>query len=241
MSIDDADEDIVAAIIARDNFHPYNPIMNFNSELGFTNDVFSFLREQEIEWVNSFSNAENPFDEMGIGYVQGALHNKAGLVQVGNGIGNNDFGWLFEDGDAGGGGGGSGSNDCRKNAKQYKDSPDFVYNNKLRKIKGMLKTTNAYTHCKTGNYYKNKQGNWILWTNRVYLTFSGAKSCNCPDENNIMTGIWVTENTSWTGLTEKYFWHDLKPTYLSSDNEMTGLLGMHRSNNYNSTVVTSLE
>jgi len=239
MPIDEADEDIVAAIIARDNFYPYNPIMNFTSQIGFTNDVYSILRGQEINWTNSSSHGENPFDEIGMGYVQSAMHNASGQVQIAKSIGDQDLDWLFDDGSGGGGGGGS--NDCRKDGEQYKDSPKFVYNNKTRILKGMLKTTNAYTHCKTGNYYQDKFGNWILWTNRVYLKFSGAKSCNCPTENNIITDIWLTENTSWTGLTEKYFWHDSKPTYLTSGNNMVGMWGMHSCDNYNSTVITNLK
>jgi len=41
------------------------------------------LRSQEIDWLeNSFESTENPFDAIGIGYVQSAFHNQSGKVKV---------------------------------------------------------------------------------------------------------------------------------------------------------------
>ena len=236
-SIEEADEDRVAAIIARDNFFPYNPVMNFNSKLSFTNTAYSMLRAQEIQWTKGdFLSVENPFDEFGIGYVQSAMHNESGLVQIGSGIGNHDLWWIFDDG---GGTTNPPPVTCKTNAEQYKDSPIFSHKNKNRKVKGLLRTHDNRTYCKTGNYYQDKYGSWILWTNRVYLKFSGAKSCDCPT-NQTITPIPYTENTSWTGLTEKYFWHTLMPTYLSSANSTLGITGMHSCNNYSSVIFTNL-
>ncbi|MDR1345601.1 MAG: hypothetical protein LBK03_02725 [Bacteroidales bacterium] len=238
-SIDKADEDEVAALIIRDNFFPYNPVLSFINQIGFTESAYPVLRAQEIEWLeNSFESALNPFDKVGVGYVQSALHNQSGQVMVGKGLGDWDVNFpyvipnpsiildptptLAT------------TSSCRTSAEQYKDSPDFVYNKKTRKLKGLLRTHNNRTYCKTGCYYKSTVG-WILWTNKVSLEFSGIKSFDCPYKNRT-NAIEATTNDSGTGLTEKYYW-TATPSYLFST---PNILGWHKCNHYNSTVIANI-
>jgi len=227
--IDKANEDEVAAIISRDNFFPYYPTRVFLERLGYSESAYTMLLSQEMEWLNGSSLEEgNPFEEVGVGYIQSTLHNQFGNVQIGGII----LDWdVTHEGETP-----NPNYTCKKDAEQYRDSPEFSYGGKKRKLKGLLRTHSNRTYCKTACYYKNTFGNWILWTNTVYVEFSGRKSLNCPT-NTMFTSIPTTKNSSWTGLTEKYYWHDITPTYLMPTPQ---IIGKHKCNNYSHTVITNL-
>jgi len=264
-SIEEADEETVSEYIKEDNFFPFNPLMKFIQQIGFTNSHYPVLRAKEIEWLASparFETEANPFDVVGAGYVQSALHNTLGQVKIK--VENDEFEVEF----AGEGGGddspvftSTSGNDgnsfwafffysyhiktnpdkiCGKKDKDKDQKVQFYIPTKIaqRELRGRLVTTGSHVYGKTTNYYKSGK-NWLLWTNRVSLNYGGEKWNYCDYESPIsFTNI---NNTSWTGLTEKYFWFSKRPAYLIPD-EFVHISGVHWTPNYpGNHVVTELK
>ena len=201
--IDKADEEVIADYVIKDDFFPFNPLMNFIEQFGFKESAYPVLREQEKEWLaKHFDSAENPFDILGAGYVQSALHNSKGNVMIEGQL----LDWdLALNADAKG---------CATTKEKYADSPYFYYNGKTRHYKGMVKTTSINVHAKTGAYYTNNAGNSTLWLTSVEVGFFGKKWPTCYYEGPV-DNVPNCKNDSKAGLTEKYFTFNLSPTYLN--------------------------
>jgi len=236
-SIEDANEEVVDAYITGTNFFQFNPLMQFIEQIGFTNSAYPVLRVQEIEWLaTSFETAENPFDAVGAGYVQSALHNTGGCVKIcdcivgynmedcGDGKKQKSGSWCFTS---------DPDDECDSRDVKYKDK-DFDGN---KRLKGKIATSTINVHGKTGVYKKGTK-NWSLWTKRVDIVISGRKWLQC-DPYNPQEVLFNKDNTSWTGLTEKYhtFWNT--PTYIARTGYTT-ITGIHRcKDSKNGTIIAS--
>ena len=256
--IDDADEDLVLEYVIEDNFFPFNPLEEFIELIGFTNSAYPMLREQEIQWLADdirFETEENPFDAVGAGYVQSALHNNECLVVI-----DQIEDWNEEEGSRGPICGGIlnfgltikgslhfihnwGTNpdkECSKRESNREIDKSFSYKNKNRKLKGVLVTGGAHVRAKTVNYVK--VGVWWLWTNKVYVNFNGDKLTHCYDLSSTISAS--ASNNSTTGLTEKYYWFNngiahINPTWLIPDG-IAHITGNHFGNNYSTAIKTEL-
>ncbi len=229
--IDEANEDIIAEHVIKDDFFPFNPLIDFIEQFGFSESAYPVLREQEKEWLAKyFETAENPFDIVRAGYVQSALHNNKGKVVIEGQV----LGWdlAMSTGE---------KDDCQKSGEMYKDHPVFSYNGKNRKLKGMLNTTAINVHAKSGCYYQNKPGGaWILWLTKVEVAFSGGKWLNCGPLYPI--NVPHTNGSSSGGLTEKYHTFYQSPTYLTAGSGygIYSITGIHKCVKANTVLGTGI-
>jgi hypothetical protein len=91
----------------------------------------------------------------------------------------------------------------------------------------------AFIYAKTINFYKSGKC-WIQWTNRVYQkTIKGIKCTHCDYDSPIGSNI---DDTSWTGLTERYHWFNERPTYI-----VQNLVVDHWGKNYTQFVQTVIK
>ena len=222
--IDEADEDTVAAHVIADNFFPFNPLMDFIEQIGFTaNSLYPILREQEIAWMANnerFESELNPFDEMGAGYVQSALHNTEGNVKVHKGLGitqNITMSLSFSVPI----GGTNSDNFCnRKRDKVKSRDYTFTYNGKTRQIRTVLATTSCNIRGKTVAYYRNGANKpWLLWLVRVDVDFAGTKWRDCRDGFDHRPITKSKASHAAAGLVDVYatFKSDDLPTYIIPD------------------------
>jgi len=231
-SIKEADEEVVAKHIVSDNFFPFNPLMQFIKFIGFENSAYPVLRAEEIQWLANeerFLTEKNPFDAVAAGYVQSALHNSNGFVII-KGFPTNEIEATLD------------SNTksvvdftmettnsthkaaCNLQTSMTKDpTTEFMYpfppnvNAKKRQLRAVLETTSINIRGKTTLYYKNSAGNWILWAERVDVTFGGQKWSKCPPVKTVSTGGNKSGYGLW-GLVEKYYTFKASesPTYIKT-------------------------
>jgi hypothetical protein len=220
--IEEADEDVIADYVIKDDFFPFNPLMDFIKQFGFSESAYPVLREQEKEWLAKyFETATNPFDKVNAGYVQSALHNSSGKVMIEGQL----LGWDL-------GLNANTKGPCSTTGEQYRDAPDFVYNSKTRKLKGMLNTTSINVHSKSGCYYKSGSS-WILWLTKVEVSFSGSKWADC--DKYYPRPVPYSYNSAGGGLTERYYTFSLTPTRLpeGSGGNFPSITSLHRCTNAN--------
>jgi hypothetical protein len=83
----DIDEDALSEIIHNEGIYQFMPLYSFCQQLQFDNNAFKTLRAEEIQRMQNPQLSESsPFEEMGLGYIQSALHNNNGDVMIGNEI-----------------------------------------------------------------------------------------------------------------------------------------------------------
>ena len=233
-SIDDADEEIVQSYVAADNFFPFNPLMEFIQLVGFTNSAYPVLRAAEIEWMADaarFEAEQNPFDVMGLGYVESALRNIEGYVYIERGLYDEKLGTIINTGTDTG-------NNCVSSGDNYKDSPIFSYNGKPRKIKAMISTYSINIHARTNAYWQDKHHNWWLWLTRVDMTFGGKKWLFCEDDTRTVTKS--KSATDYAGITDRYITFTETPTYIISDG-IVRISGIHTCKHYSGKVETQIK
>jgi len=225
-SIDDANEDIVEAYITANNFFPYNPLMQFIEQIGFTNSAYPVLRAQEIEWMANdarFNAESNPFDLAGVGYVESALFNIEGKAkyqkdgddedeEINGLLGTNDY-----KEDPGGYPQGNPDNFCDEKDKVKEKDHIFYFNGRYRQVRAVLATRKINVRAKTTAYYKNGSS-WLLWLTMVDANFQATKLReHCDIANYPRKTIYASANArAHAGLVEKY--HTYKnsetPTYI---------------------------
>ena len=224
LPIDKIDEDELLKVVSEDNFFPYNPVMDFIQKINFKESAYPMLRDQEIEWLkSSFETAKNPFDVVGIGYVQSALHNNKGEVLIESNI----LDWSADPYSS------KSKASCRTNDETYKDSPIFTYNGKRRILKGLLRSHSNRLYAKTGCYYYiGNSNNAVLWTNRVEQLSTAAKMVGGCNASTYF--VLAKPDGSGTGLCEAYIYHnDKSPAYIYNPNGHIGYtFSTHECKNY---------
>ena len=80
---------------------------------------------------------------------------------------------------------------------------------------GKTEITSINVHAKTACYYKNSLGSWILWLNKVPVSFTGQKFSDCAS-GTPYNPFFVPDTgvSSIGGITEKYYTFSHPPTYL---------------------------
>ena len=196
------DEDDLSEIIHNEWVYQFMPLYSFCQQLQFDNSAFKELRTAEIQWTKQSQTSEkNPFDEMGLGYIQSALHNSNGDVLIGNEIFNP-------------------KQMAPATCPTYKHREEWVqwnYNGKKRLMICKITSTDTYTYGKTSTwYYIGNSNNRVVWCCNIKIALSGKrwKSCSASPSSYInITG----SRSVFASVVEKYCWYS-KPNYLDFNN-----------------------
>ena len=198
------DDDDLSLIIHNEGIYQFMPLYSFCQQLQFEKSAFKTLRTEEIKWMNNAQESEtiNPFDEMGLGYIQSALHNENGDVMIGNEI-FNPADYI----DA----------KCCPIYKHREEWWDYNYNGKKRRMVCKITSTETYTYGKTSMwYYHTYTSDYrVVWCCNISVALSGLRWKVCDE---YFSSVSITGSKSvFASVVEKYCWYS-KPNYLSPDN-----------------------
>lgn len=214
----DLDEDELSEFLQREGIYQFMPLYSFDKELQFENSAFEKLRKEELQWMQNtrLSNADNPFDEMGLGYIQSALHNTEGKVMIGGQI------YTQNKKDDGGGGTPPPPPPCRKtndiNLKTINNNvwPMYYYNNKWREVRGYLTTDLTHSYAKTSVYYIDRNDNYIVWCCNIGVILGGHRNTECSNNSSAHCEFYK-EGSIYASVCEKYCWYNSSTSYLDQN------------------------